>query len=261
MARSSLRDPLLDMISSGSPDVLSYLHLVRSRRIVVFQPTLDQCLLVACNKGSRIHVTYLLQAGAYLETRDCHGNTPLLVAATIGHVDIAALLIEHGADVNASNTRGRTALMVASEHGFPIIVSMLLQKMADVNHVDHAGNTSLILSMRRGCPIEVAETLLKQEGVNIEHINEKGETALTKALKEFELEKVKILLKGGPSLSDVQNIKESNNYNRCECAQDIADKAGIGQVVRLIQKHKNDDSMLLEAVLNRDLKNMKENLV
>ncbi|XP_059172655.1 ankyrin repeat domain-containing protein 17-like [Physella acuta] len=224
MERSSQNVSLLDMISVGSPDVLSYLHLVRSGQIVVCQPTLDQCLLVACDKGSRLYVTYLLQAGADIETRDCHGNTPLLVATTNGIVDIAELLIEHGADVNASDIKG---------------------------------NTSLILSMRSGCSVEVAEALLNEEGINMEHCNEKGETALTKALKEVELEKVKMLLLGGACLSDAKEIKESGENICSECAQEIADKTGIGEIVRLIQKYKSDESILLEAVLKRDLTSVK----
>lgn len=35
-----------------------------------------------------------------LETKDCRGRTPLLLAVTLGHLETTKVLIEAGADVN-----------------------------------------------------------------------------------------------------------------------------------------------------------------
>ena len=48
-------------------------------------------------------VECLLKNGADLKIRDSNGDTPLLVAASLGFVDIAKKLIENKANVNEKN--------------------------------------------------------------------------------------------------------------------------------------------------------------
>jgi len=50
----------------------------------------------------------LLAMNANVEDRGIKGDcTPLMEAASAGHVDIVSLLIAHGADVNAQSTSGK----------------------------------------------------------------------------------------------------------------------------------------------------------
>lgn len=50
----------------------------------------------------------LLAMNANVEDRGIKGDcTPLMEAASAGHVDIVTLLIAHGADVNAQSTSGK----------------------------------------------------------------------------------------------------------------------------------------------------------
>src|SRR5262249_15829641 len=58
-------------------------------------------------------VKAIISKGADLNSKDNHGNTPLMHAATYGNVPAAKLLISKGADVNAKDERGRTALTIA----------------------------------------------------------------------------------------------------------------------------------------------------
>lgn len=46
---------------------------------------------------------------ANVEDRGLKDMTPLMEAATAGHVDIVKLLIEHGADVNAQTAQGNVS--------------------------------------------------------------------------------------------------------------------------------------------------------
>lgn len=48
-------------------------------------------------------IALLLDRGARVTTRDIAGNTPLHIALSEGHEDIARLLIDAGASVNAKN--------------------------------------------------------------------------------------------------------------------------------------------------------------
>jgi len=53
-------------------------------------------------------IQVLLAMNANVEDRGIKGDcTPLMEAASAGHVDIVSLLIAHGADVNAQSTSGK----------------------------------------------------------------------------------------------------------------------------------------------------------
>ena len=45
----------------------------------------------------------LVKAGATLEQVDANGITPLLMAITNNHIDVARFLIEQGAQINVSD--------------------------------------------------------------------------------------------------------------------------------------------------------------
>ena len=55
----------------------------------------------------------LLNAGANSEARDRRGDTPLLRAASKGHVSSVKILLDNGAQVNAKSRAGDTALLRA----------------------------------------------------------------------------------------------------------------------------------------------------
>ena len=60
----------------------------------------------------------LLAMRANVEDRGMKGDcTPLMEAASSGHLEIVKLLISHGADVNAQSSSGNTPLMYACASG------------------------------------------------------------------------------------------------------------------------------------------------
>jgi ankyrin repeat protein len=74
----------------------------------------------------------LLSAGAEVNDKGPHGETPLMMASRNGNVDAIKTLIEHKADVNAKETlRGTTALMWAAEQSHPAAARLLLANGAD----------------------------------------------------------------------------------------------------------------------------------
>lgn len=61
----------------------------------------------------------LLAMHANVEDRGIKGEcTPLMEAASAGHLDIVRLLVAHGADVNAQSTSGRMILLNLLHHSF-----------------------------------------------------------------------------------------------------------------------------------------------
>lgn len=52
-----------------------------------------------------------------LDQKDVCGRTPAYISASSGHAQVLALLIEAGADINASEKRGWTPLLSAASNG------------------------------------------------------------------------------------------------------------------------------------------------
>jgi uncharacterized protein len=78
-----------------------------------------------------------------------HGQTPLQMAASNGHLDACEMLITAGADVNGVNKQGETALLSGAQH--PAIVQLFLSHGADLSAKDAAGNNVLMVSLGRDC--------------------------------------------------------------------------------------------------------------
>jgi ankyrin repeat protein len=101
-------------------------------------------LQVAASKSNPKMVQFLLEAGAYVESKTSPGDeqaltspeeaTALQHAAIAGSMSIVTLLIEKGANVFAPaiDDYGRTALEGAAEHGRLDIVQLLLNLGAEV---------------------------------------------------------------------------------------------------------------------------------
>ena len=75
----------------------------------------DTPLIVAAGKGNVEICRILLENGANIEIRSDYFNTPLLEAAQNSKLDTIKFLVESGANIDARSKNGRTPLMFASE--------------------------------------------------------------------------------------------------------------------------------------------------
>lgn len=73
-------------------------------------------------------VTSLLQHGAAVDARNADGDTPLCLAAKLGHIATARLLLEHGANPRVKNNAGETPLWLAVARNCVAIARMLAEK-------------------------------------------------------------------------------------------------------------------------------------
>ena len=84
------------------------------------------------------------------------GYTPLLIAATEGHVDLMRVLLEAGADATYANGElsDDTALHKAAQRGHPAAIQLLIDAGADVNARDEGNMSPLegaLCCGRRNC--------------------------------------------------------------------------------------------------------------
>lgn len=78
------------------------------------------------------------------------GSTPLLLAFSLEHLDIATILIGHGANVNVSDLDGITPLHLAVQLNNLLLVNMLVQNGANLKARTGKGNLPLALAVNAG---------------------------------------------------------------------------------------------------------------
>nr|XP_015803847.2 ankyrin repeat and EF-hand domain-containing protein 1a isoform X1 [Nothobranchius furzeri]XP_015803849.2 ankyrin repeat and EF-hand domain-containing protein 1a isoform X1 [Nothobranchius furzeri] len=101
-------------------------------------------LMVACSIGNIEMVQYLLRRGAHVNSHDEFLWTPLHHAAFEGHRDIVELLVlEYGASVDVRDLSRSTPLMYAIQRGHPSCVDFLIKEGASVTAASKSGENCL----------------------------------------------------------------------------------------------------------------------
>lgn len=137
----------------------------------------DSGLHVGLREGSLKVVNFLLTQNAVrVELRNRQGESPLMIAAIRGHLDVARQLIRRGAEVNKP---GWTPLHYATSRAEPDSVAMvrlLLEHHAYIDAESPNRSTPLMLAAMYGNRDLVP--LLLEEGADPSLRNEQGLTAL-----------------------------------------------------------------------------------
>jgi hypothetical protein len=79
-------------------------------------------------------------------------NSPLVVAAESGNLELVDQLLRSGVSTQQTDARGRTALLVATLRGDTTMARRLLAAGARVDAVDAGGDTPLAAARRQGPP-------------------------------------------------------------------------------------------------------------
>ncbi len=70
-------------------------------------------------------IEFLIKRGAAVNAQSNNGMSPLIVAASIDHIDAVKLLLENGADKGLKDAKGQTAKAWAAKRGYDSVVSLL----------------------------------------------------------------------------------------------------------------------------------------
>lgn len=119
-------------------------------------------LMLAALRGQLELVKKLVERDADVNKT---GWTPLHYAATGGHVPVIEFLLEHSAYIDAESPNGTTPLMMAAMYGSPEAVKHLIQAGADLQVRNGANMTALEFAQRGNRPNNIE---LMQEGLRRE---------------------------------------------------------------------------------------------
>jgi hypothetical protein len=104
---------------------------------------------------------------------DWRGTTPLIVAASAGHLAVLRCLVELGADINKGDRCGATPLIMAASTDHPALVRCLVELGTEVGAVVNLGDTALLVSARDR-HYSTMWYLLEEAGASMEDVNKGG---------------------------------------------------------------------------------------
>lgn len=121
-------------------------------------------LFRAVSKQNPLGVIAMLKGGVDGNVANAKGNTPLIIASSLGDVQSVHHLITYRVDLNTANKDGNTALIYAARYNHPEVIQELLipqtlQVPVDVNWQNNQGQTALWWGASQGFT-EVVKRLL-----------------------------------------------------------------------------------------------------
>ncbi|RVX05331.1 Ankyrin repeat-containing protein [Vitis vinifera] len=140
----------------------------------------------------------------------CFNETPLHVAAMLGHLDFASHLLTHKPDMTmALDLRGCSPLHLASANGHVEMVNILLSANPDACLIrDEDGRTPLHLAVMKG-EVEVTRMLVGVGPQVTRYKLDQGETILHSAVKQNRLGALKLLVE---LAGEVEFVNSKDDY-------------------------------------------------
>lgn len=176
-------------------------------------PTYGQtALMYACRRGHLSTVATCLELGASVNYRSARKSTALFEAVAENHIGIVQLLLtkkELLINIPHSGKCEQTVLMLAAQEGYVEIVDMILNRFdLKINQTDAYKETALSLAAqtekyKETAPAVLAaiKSLLTHPYLNIDAVNQTGNSALILAARKGREDVVDLLLSKGADVS------------------------------------------------------------
>jgi ankyrin repeat domain-containing protein 17 len=160
-------------------------------------------LMEACANGHKQIVQLLLKHNANINAQSARGNTPLHYAIQHNYTEIVEILIKHGGSnlkLELANDNGHTPLMEAASNGHVECSRLLIDAGADVNtHSSEFKETALTLASYKG-QVDMVKFLLERNA-DLEHKTDEMHTALMEACMDGHVEVARILIEHGSNVN------------------------------------------------------------
>ncbi|KAI1273370.1 hypothetical protein F5Y07DRAFT_259472 [Xylaria sp. FL0933] len=187
-----------------------------------------------------------------INEKDHYGQTPLSLAAAMGHFEVCQTLIRLGADINHRDyIYGQTALSLAAAHGHEEIVELLLRTGS--NLYDYIGGTSTLLMAVRSADLHIVQLIL-QSGADVKMTNvQTGETALSRAAAIGHVPIVSLLLQSGAEVESCDKrgwtpLHHAVSHGRKKTVEVLIESLRPPQLYRLKTGHVEPKSSWVDAV-------------
>ncbi|HEY9061657.1 MAG TPA: ankyrin repeat domain-containing protein [Pseudobacteroides sp.] len=144
----------------------------------------------AISYGNAEAVEYLLKNGADMD--DIDGYSALMTAISVGDFNIVKMLVEKGSNLEFQNewNNRNTAIITAGENGSRNILEYVIKKGANINYQNNKGETALIRAVSCGWEDNVRVLVENKADMNLK--DKDGRTAMdyAKNLKNKNIAKI-----------------------------------------------------------------------
>lgn len=158
-------------------------------------------LMIASSYGHYDMAKALIDNGALVNLRADDGFNALMEAVRTGNIEIAKLLIEHNSDINIKNKDGKNMIMIACEKGNEEMFNLLIENNADINEKSSWGASALIYASEKG-NINIMQYLI-DNGIDVNgKADDNGDTPLLWAVTgQNPYEASKLLIENGANVN------------------------------------------------------------
>jgi len=193
-------------------------------------PNEQTYLMLAIDVGYFDIAKQLVELGANTNSKDKDGKSALFIALEVGYFELASFLLKNKAEINVKNNAGWTLLIWASIKGYMKTVQFLLDNGIDINATNHDGwnaitgaffknHTNIVdVLTEQGATLggKYAESallsayidgyydvvkLLINQGINVNILNDKGDSLLGLAVRDTNKEIVELLIERGADVN------------------------------------------------------------
>ncbi|KAI8771959.1 E3 ubiquitin-protein ligase HACE1 [Biomphalaria glabrata] len=127
-------------------------------------------------------VTYLLESDADYTPMDCYGRNAFYYAVNLGLTNTVAVFLKCPIDVNVPcSSTGLTAFHLAAKNNDTDMLCLLASYKADLEVEDTHGDIALMNALKSSGKVKDSILFLLDAGLNINHQNKDGKTAIMTA--------------------------------------------------------------------------------
>ncbi len=177
-------------------------------------------LHLAAIMGHNAIAKYLLECDADTGVQDSSGATPLHEAIRYGNIEIAKALLNSGADVNAKDNLGKTPVMlILPKDKLAELYKLLITYRADLSQKDMYGDSVLHTAAMQAVD-GTTIILLISGGADVDARNKEGVTPLAIAVQKGNTENVRLLTAAGANI----HTQDTNGMSPLSVAFDSSEE-------------------------------------